>query len=111
MLKLAWIRNAALLVFLLSVPPIASAAGAGPVDEAQRAGRSEASLPQASEDFFHDMDNGAELTPDEVKGRNMWLVWTGGDDRFWDRITQNSLATFDFLKFITSHASKAYCDG
>ena len=24
------------------------------------------------------------LTPDEVKGRNMWIVWTGGNDRFWD---------------------------
>ena len=57
------------------------------------------------------MDNGVQLTPDEVKGRNMWLVWTGGDDRFWDRVTQNSLATFDLLKIITSHPSQTYCDG
>ena len=30
------------------------------------------------------MDGGVALTPDEIKGRNMWLVWTGGNDRFWD---------------------------
>ena len=22
--------------------------------------------------------------PEEIKGRNMWIVWTGGNDRFWD---------------------------
>ena len=38
--------------------------GPAPIDEAQLAGRSEASFPQASEDFFHDMDNGVQLTPD-----------------------------------------------
>ena len=84
---------------------------AAPLDEAQRAGRSEASFPQATEDYFHDMDNGVGLTPDEVKGRNMWLVWTGGNDRFWDRVTQNSMATFDLLKIVTSHPSQTYCDG
>jgi hypothetical protein len=89
----------------------ASAAGPAPVDEAQRAGGEEATFPQASEDFFHDMDNGVQLGPDEVKGRNMWLVWTGGDDRFWDRVTKDSLATFDLLKVITSHPSQTYCDG
>ena len=41
----------------------------------------------------------------------MWIVWTGGDDRFWDKVTQNSLATFDLLKVITSHPSQTYCDG
>jgi hypothetical protein len=88
-----------------------AAAAPAPLDEAQRAGRNEASLPQASEDFFHDMDNGAQLGPDEIRGRNMWLVWTGGDDRFWDQITQDSLATFDLVKVITSHPSQTYCDG
>ncbi len=70
-----------------------------------------ASFPQADEDFFHDMDNGVQLTTDEVKGRNMWLVWTGGDDRFWDQVTRSSLATFDLLKIVTSHPSQTYCDG
>ena len=51
------------------------------LDEAKLAGRDAKSFPQASEDYFHDMDGGVELTEEEVKGRNMWIVWTGGNDR------------------------------
>jgi hypothetical protein len=99
---------------LLLAAAIASnpaAAVPAPTDEAQRAGRNEASFPQASEDFFKDMDNGVQLTPDQVRGRNMWLVWSGGNDHFWDRVTRDSLATFDLLKIVTSHPSQNYCDG
>ena len=46
--------------------------------------RTAASFPAASEDYFHDMDGGVGLTPEEIQGRNTWLVWTGGNDRFWD---------------------------
>ena len=60
-------------------------------DEALRAGRSAPSFPAADEDYFHDMDGGDRLTADEIKGRNMWIVWTGGNDRFWDAIDQNEL--------------------
>jgi hypothetical protein len=95
----------------LAVSNLSAHAASAPLDEAQAAGRGEASLPQPSEDFFHDMDNGVALTPDEVKGRNMWIVWTGGDDRFWDQVTKDSLATFDLLKVVTSHPSQDYCDG
>ncbi len=111
MRRLALTRGTALLVALFLAPSVASAAPPAPLDEAQRAGRPEATFPQANEDFFHDVDNGVQLTPDEVKGRNMWLVWTGGNDRFWDRMTKDSLATFDLLKIITSHPSQTYCDG
>jgi len=51
------------------------------VDEAKQAGRSAQSFPAADENYFHGMDGGVQLTADEVKGRNMWLVWTGGNDR------------------------------
>ena len=112
MLRLRLSAAGALLLGFMLAPAIVDAAPAsGPLDEAQRAGRTEASFPQASEDFFHEMDNGAQLTPDEVQGRNMWLVWTGGNDRFWDRVTRDSLATFDLLKVITSHPTQTYCDG
>ena len=33
----------------------------------------------------------------------MWLVWTGGDDRFWDRLTHDTFGAFDLLKTISSH--------
>ena len=82
-----------------------------PVDEAERAGRDAASLPQAYEDYFHDMDNGVVLTPDEIKGRNMWLVWSGGNDRQWDELTRSTLGMHDLLKVVTSHPSQTYCYG
>ena len=100
------------VVFALALACTAAAvASAASLDEAQRAGRTDASFPQASEDYFHDMDGGVALTPEEVKGRNMWLVWTGGNDRFWDRVIKNSFGHFDLLKIVTSHPSQTYCDG
>ena len=78
------------------------------LDEARMAGRDAASFPHASEDYFHDMDGAVSLTEDEVKGRNMWLVWTGGNDRFWDGMTRATFGAFDLLKIITSHPSQQY---
>ncbi len=46
---------------------------------------------------------GSRLTADEIKGRNMWLVWTGGNDRLWDAMTVKSVGTFDLLKTISSY--------
>src|SRR5579864_8591605 len=72
------------------------------LDEAMRAGRSADSFHPADEDYFHDMDGGIQLTADEVKGRNMWLVWTGGNDRLWDRLVALSFGNVDFLKTLSS---------
>jgi hypothetical protein len=49
----------------------------GPQDEAKAAGKRAADLAQTDVDVFKDMDNGIALTPDEVKGRNTWITWTG----------------------------------
>ena len=78
------------------------------LDEARTAGRTAASFPQASEDYFHDMDGGLALSAEEIKGRNMWLVWTGGNDRFWDKMSQYTFGAFDLLKSISSHPSLGY---
>jgi hypothetical protein len=72
-------------------------------DEAMQAGRSAATLQGADEDYFHDMDGGVVLTPEEVKGRNNWIAWTAGNDRFWDLLSQKSFGGLDFLKTISSH--------
>jgi hypothetical protein len=93
-----------LLIVLLA---LALLPGRGPQpgkvqDEAMIAGRPAASFAAADEDYFKDMDNGVQLSADEVKGRNMWLVWTGGNDRFWDVLIQNAFGTFDLLKTISS---------
>lgn len=78
-------------------------AAPGPLDEAKLAGRDAASFPPADEDYFKGMDNGVALMPDEIKGRNMWLVWTGGNDRFWDLLSDRTFGAFDLLKTISSH--------
>ncbi|MGE3959621.1 MAG: hypothetical protein AB7H96_23095 [Vicinamibacterales bacterium] len=72
-------------------------------DEALRANRTAQSFPPAGEDYFHDMDGGLPFTPDEVKGRNMWIVWTGGNDKLWDTLSAQSLGSLDFLKTLSSH--------
>ena len=78
------------------------------LDEAMRAGRMPASFPAADEDYFHDMDGGLPFSRAEIQGRNMWIVWTGGNDRFWDAISAQSLGTLDFLKTVSSHPSMKY---
>ena len=42
-------------------------------------------------DFFRDMDGGVPMTPAEVKGRNTWIVWTGGNEAFWDWLGEQQL--------------------
>jgi cytochrome c2 len=79
-----------------------AAARAQIVDEARQAGRSAQSLPPADEDYFHGMDGAIPLTSDEVKGRNMWIVWTGGNDRLWDKLTNLTFGSFDLLKILSS---------
>lgn len=78
------------------------------LDEARQVGRSAQSLPPADEDYFHGMDGGVPLTPDEVKGRDMWLVWTGGNDRLWDKLTNLTFGAFDLLKILSSSPGLKY---
>ncbi len=102
-------------------------------DEALMAGRVSDSFPAADEPYYTDMDKGLlrkdnpegialmkkyanalGLSEDEVrqhaiKGQNTWLVWTGGNDRFWNLLASKySFGTFDLLKIISSHKSQAY---
>src|SRR5258708_17861 len=93
-------------------------------DEALAVGRDAASFLAADEDYFQDMDNKESMDPAAVravlapyvpnvtaadsvnhfvKGRNNWIVWTGGNDRFWDRIFVNSFGTIDLLKTVSSY--------
>lgn len=74
-------------------------------DEAMLAGLKADDFKAADEDYFHDMDGGPTLSPDEIKGRNTWIVWTAGDDRLWDKMSLASVGALDFLKTISSHPS------
>ena len=58
-------RNVLLMCCLLSLPGAGDPPRPGKVlDEARQAGRSAGSLPAPMEDYFHDMDGGADLKPD-----------------------------------------------
>src|SRR5262245_29437947 len=76
-------------------------------DEARRAGLTAEHFVRPTPDYFRDMDFNTvgqrPFGPEAVAGRNMWMVWTGGNDRLWDRLTVDSLGTFDLLKTISSH--------
>ena len=43
-----------------------------------------------------------ELSQDEIKGRNTWNMWCGGNERFWDWLGQQSYGFFDLLKLVAS---------
>jgi hypothetical protein len=107
-ISLLSIRTLVALVVILTLPIRHSWAAPNP-DEAQAAGVREGAFVQSDDDYFHDMDNGVALSPAERRGRNMWLLWTGGNDRFWDVVTKDSAATFDLLKIATSHPAQNYC--
>jgi hypothetical protein len=78
-------------------------------DEAMQAGVTAGALNPVKQidlahDFFKDMDRGVALqNASEVNGRNMWLLWTGGNDRFWDLSATLSFGNVDLLKSISSY--------
>ncbi|MBD8525093.1 hypothetical protein [Pseudomarimonas arenosa] len=95
-------------------------------DEALCVGVTADQLVGADEDYFADMDYGVSkdaqllverlqdfvpgITPEEARraiasGRNNWIVWTAGNDKFWDQIGKDSKGTLDFLKILSNHPS------
>lgn len=64
--------------------------------------------PPESQDLFQDMDRRAdhgaseqlELEPRDIVGRNAWMIWTGGNEAFWDWLSRNGYGTVDLLKAI-----------
>lgn len=101
-------------------------------DEAKRAGMTAANFPGADEPYYTAMDKGLlqepqgdfpkeiqevaedlNLPPEAVRqaairGQNMWNVWTGGNDKFWDTAAQIAYGSFDLLKILSSHPDQGY---
>ena len=69
--------------------------------------------PPATADYFRDMDTVAaadgkgleelKLTPNQIKGRNAWVMWGGGNEAFWDWLARHSYGAIDLLKLIDSN--------
>jgi hypothetical protein len=120
-------------VFRAIVEPDSTKFGTIP-DEAKAVGRTPESLPAAGEPYFARMDKGLLVKPADgaaypkevleiaklvnkspedvlesaIRGQNAWIVWTGGNDRFWDFAARNTAGAFDLLKTVSSHESMAY---
>ena len=106
-------------------------------DEAKRAGLTVDELPGSDNPYYVNVDKGLLAPPnaerqhsDEVieiaqildkdnpdyegvrqaavRGQNMWLVWSGGNDRFWNEFPNFSYGIFDLLKIVSSHPEQAY---
>jgi len=77
-------------------------------DEATLSGKSPADFPQTAVNMFKDMDGGIELTEDEIKGRNTWMLWTAGNQAFWDYLAGDSFGNLDLLKTLSSYPGGQY---
>jgi hypothetical protein len=110
-------------VWCLLTPLLLSACG-DVKDEAASAGRDASSFRAASENYFKGMDDeritsscqkadkhsdGIVLTHNEIRGRNTWMVWTGGNDRFWDYFAKHAFGAFDLLKVLSSGPHSGFC--
>ena len=66
--------------------------------------------PPARRDYFEEMDAAGEtrrpgatqlkLTTDQIVGRNAWVMWTGGNEAWWDWLARYGYGTIDLLKLI-----------
>src|SRR5688572_23615092 len=65
-------------------------------------GRRPEDFPEITADVYKPLDGGIALGPDEIKGRNTWNLWTGGNEQFWDRMSRESFGLMDLLKTIDS---------
>jgi hypothetical protein len=77
-----------------------------PVDAAMAQGKTPADFPQTASSWFDAMDGGIALTDEERKGRNTWLIWTGGNQDFWHHMATHSFGTVDLLKILDTRQRK-----
>jgi len=79
-------------------------------DEAKTAGKTKADFPADDSNYFSQMDQvpGAvagqlqplDLTPEQIRGRNTWMLWTGGNEAFWDWLANYNPGFIDLLKLV-----------
>ncbi|MFT3780948.1 MAG: hypothetical protein QM790_02965 [Nibricoccus sp.] len=65
-------------------------------------GRKPEDFTELAVDVFKPMDGGVALTEEEIKGRNTWNLWCGGNEQFWERMSRESFGLIDLLKTIDS---------
>jgi mono/diheme cytochrome c family protein len=100
--------GALLTALLLAVVPGPNDSGererAAPPDDAKAAGKTAADFPEIAADVFKEMDGCIALDPAEIEGRNDWILWTAGNQLFWDRVARSGFGLVDLLKTIDSRS-------
>jgi hypothetical protein len=96
--KLGW----AVLLVILGGASIYTLTQKKIVDSALSEGKTVADFPQTASAWFDAMDNGVTLNDEQRKGRNTWLLWSGGNQDFWDYMAGHSFGTVDLLKIMDS---------
>ncbi len=71
-------------------------------DAAKLAGRSVSDFPETASHVFDEMDGAITLSDAERKGRNTWILWTAGDETFWDTMARDGAGIGDLLRAIDS---------
>jgi hypothetical protein len=71
-------------------------------DAAAASGLTAASFPETAADVMPGIDGGIPLTPEQMKGRNTWMLWTGGNEAFWEWLARYGYGTTDLLRTIDS---------
>src|SRR6266566_959727 len=79
-----------------------SNSGAEIPDDAKAAGLTAADFPQTSSRLFEEMAGRIKLTDAEGKGRNSWILWTAGNQVFWDRMANRLCGVVDLVKTLDS---------
>jgi hypothetical protein len=115
------LQTAKSLAILCGLMSLTNQLSAQPVpwDEAKAAGKTVNDFRIAEFDYFSDMDmigdpNNDQPAPakrlplelDEIKGRNTWMMWCGGNEAFWDWLAQHSYGFLDFLKIVASPSAE-----
>ena len=75
-------------------------------------------LDPATKKYLADMDYGYlrdkdpkkyALSDEEENGRIEWIIWTFGNDRFWDYMANHTYGVFDLVKVLSSPPDFGYC--
>src|SRR5262249_41735714 len=107
----ATVTLASALLLLLGIAGCSPRDTEAPPDEAKAAGKKATDFPAAAYDYFRDMDWAADnkgklhklnLGPDEIKGRNTWIMWCGGNEAFLGWLSSHSYGFMDLLKLVVS---------
>jgi len=98
--RLAVPAMAGLAALVLSLADCSRQAAEVIVDEAKAAGKTPGDFPQITADVFKPMDGGIQLSPEEIEGRNAWILWSAGNEHFWNGVAQDSYGLMDLLKML-----------